>query len=966
MRKPVLLILLLSTGFIAKSQLNGIVKGKLVDTAGRQTLSEATVSVIQAKDSSLIGFTISDKKGFFEIKNLDARNYQLIVSFTGYENLKKSFSITTDKKTFDFGDIPLQKEFKTLQGVVVTDAAPVRVKDDTISFRADAFKTKPNASAEDLLKKLPGIQVQKDGTVNAMGENVQKVYVDGKEFFGTDPKLATKNITADMVDQIQVFDDMSEQAKFTKIDDGSRSKTINIKLKKDRNKGDFGKLTTGAGTEGRYEGNLSFNHFRGNQRISLLAAANNTNKQGFTFSDIISSMGGMAAFSRGGGGTTGGFGQAGGFGGGFGGAGMMMSMGGFGLGGNSSGVTTSKSAGLNFNDQWSKVDFRTSYFFSQNDNLLKQSSYRQNLFPGDSTSDAFTESESRNRNNNHRFNARWEYALDSMNSFLYTANLNLQQSKGLYNDTSTTFSHAIEDYLAITSKTYNKNNREGMNYTGELLYRRKFKRTGRTLTLGWRNGYNESESNNANLSPYVFYDPDGSIASTRNQNYQSIQGTRAHNNILTTSYTEPVSHNKLVEINYAFTHNRNISDRETFDFNNSTGKYDLVNMPQTNYFENTLTSNRIGINYRLQEKKYNYQLGLGVQFTELGSRSIRALTGIDTFISQRFTNFFPSANFNYSVNRTKNFRFNYRGRTNAPSITQLQDVIDETNSLQKKTGNPSLKQEFVSSFNMNYSTFNMLSFRFFTANLNYSVTGNKIVNSIDSLNRVTTLTKPVNLDGAFNTSGFLTVGFPVKKWKGSNLNFTTIINYNRDVSLVYGEKNNTHRWLLTQSFGINYNYKEKFDIGINGSLSYNNTRYTLQGVLNSEYFSQTYSADLSYTFKKNIILSTDFDYYINSGRTEGYNQSIPMWNAGISKQFLKNKAAEIKLSVLDILNQNKSINRNTGDNYFEDTRTNVIRRYFLLSFIYNLNRMAGRTQQQLPPNMQRMIERGARQFRIGH
>jgi hypothetical protein len=346
-------------------------KGRLVDSSAKQNLSEATISVLDAKDSTLITFGLTDKKGSFELKGLNGGNYILLVSFTGYQTYAKNFSVTMEQKHVDLGELILQKEFKTLEGVVVTDVAPVKIKDDTISFRADAFKTKPNATVEDLLKKLPGVQVQKDGTVSAMGENVQKVYVDGKEFFGTDPKLATKNITADMVDQVQVYDDMSEQAKFTKIDDGSKSKTINIKLKKDRNKGNFGKINLGAGNRERYEGNLSFNHFKGNQRISFLGAANNTNKQGFSFSDIISSMGGMSSFTRGasGGGAFGGMSPMG-----------MMSMfggGGAGFGGTGSGLTSSRSAGINFNDQWRKVDFRGSYFFSQSDNLVRRGSYRE-------------------------------------------------------------------------------------------------------------------------------------------------------------------------------------------------------------------------------------------------------------------------------------------------------------------------------------------------------------------------------------------------------------------------------------------------------------------------------------------------------------------------------------------------------------------------------------------------------------
>ena len=951
MKKIVLLLFILGVAFVARAQVNGSVKGRLVDSTAKQALSEATVSVILVKDSSLVSFSLSDKKGNFEIKDLDAGEYLLLISFTSYETYKKHFSITAEKKTTDLGEIILQKDYKTLPGVTVTDVVPVKVNGDTVSFNANAFKTKPNATTEDLLKKLPGVQVEKDGTVKAMGENVQKVLVDGKEFFGNDPKLATKNITADMVDQIQVFDDMSEQSKFTKIDDGSRSKTINIKLKKDKNKGDFGKIAAGAGSDGRYEGNLTFNHFRGNQRISLLAAANNTNKQGFSFSDIISSQGGMAQFMKGGGGF-----DAGAL------KGAMIGGGGFsGGGGSGNGISTSRSIGLNYNDQWSrKIDFRSSYFFSQSDNLLKQSSFRQSYYPNDSTSDAFTESESRNRNRSHRFNARWEYAIDSMNSILYTANLNFQQSSGLYNDTSYTFSNGVNDYLAVTSKTSNKNEREGMNYSGELLYRKKFRKIGRTFTLGWRNGYNESEAENNSFAPNKFYKPDGSLLFSRSQNQIGDQDTRANNNTVSSSYTEPLGKNKVLELNYAYTHNRNISDKETFDYNSVSGKYDALNLPQTNYFENTNTSSRIGFNYRLQEKKYNYQLGFGMQFTELGSRSIRAATGKDTTITQSFTNFFPTASFTYSVNKTKNFRFNYRGRTNAPTSTQLQDVRDESNPLQVKTGNPALKQEFINNFSINYSTFNMMSFRFFTSNFSVSTTGNKIVNSIDSLNQAVTITRPVNLDGVYNVNAFTSIGFPIKKLKGSNVNFSTIINYNRDVSLVYKEKNLTRRWLLTQTFSFNYN-KNKFDMGVTGSLTYNQARYSLQENLNTEYFTQMYSADFSYTFKKDIIASTDLDLLINSGRTDGFNQSIPLWNASLSKQFLKNKTAEVKLTVLDILNQNKSITRTAIENYIEDNRTNVIRRYFMISLIYNLNRMAGRNQ--MPQNMQRMMERGARQFR---
>src|SRR5258705_1460035 len=322
-------IILLLLGFTAISysvlaqKIDGSVKGKLVDTSAKLGLGDATVSVISLKDSSLVSFTLSDKKGLFEIKDLETGDYRLSVSFLGYQPLKKNFSITAAKKAVDLGDVKMEKEYKSMNEVVVTDDAPVKIKQDTVEFKADAFKTKPNATVEDLLKKVPGMQVDKDGTVKAQGEQVQKVYVDGKEFFGNDPKLATKNLTADMVESVQVFDDMSDQAKFSKIDDGSKQKAINIKLKKDKKKGYFGKVLVGVGTNSRFETNLSLNHFNGDKQLSVLANANNINKQGFSFSDIVTAMGGFQGMMGGGGGMGGG-----GFGGGGGGMQMMSTRGG--------------------------------------------------------------------------------------------------------------------------------------------------------------------------------------------------------------------------------------------------------------------------------------------------------------------------------------------------------------------------------------------------------------------------------------------------------------------------------------------------------------------------------------------------------------------------------------------------------------------------------------------------------------
>ncbi|MBK7561465.1 MAG: carboxypeptidase-like regulatory domain-containing protein [Chitinophagaceae bacterium] len=603
----ILFFMLVSATMAQKA--DGSIKGKLLDTAAKLPISEATISVLHVKDSALATFTLSNKQGAFEIKGLEAGNYQLVISHMGFETFRKTISITPTDKNIDLGSFGIPKEYKTLEGVVVTNDAPVQIKNDTIQFRADAFKTKPNATVEDLLKKIPGMQVDKDGNVTAQGESVQKVYVDGKEFFGNDPKLATKNLTADMVESVQVFDDMSEQAKFTKVDDGSKQKAVNIKLKKDKNKGIFGRALAagGYGDGGRYEGNLSFNKFNGNQRLSFLFNANNINKQGFSFSDIISAMGGFSGMGGGRNSDGGGGGGFGGSGGGSSGMQMTSTRGGgsnFFGGASATGITKSLSAGLNFNNEFgTKLKISGSYFLSSTDNEQRQNTYRQTFFPDDSITYQTKNSSSNNKNQNHRFNVRVEYQIDSMHSILYTPSLTLQHSDNMNEDSSSTLSSTpLQQYLALTSNTYNTNVRDGLNLSNNILFRKKFHRTGRTITLGYTNTYGTSSSDGFNISPIKFFKPDGTSQGNSSQNQQNNQETKTNNNTVSLSYTEPVGLNKLIELNYAYTDNNSTSDKKVFNYNTVTGKYDITNLLLTNSFENGFVANRFGTNFRVQEK----------------------------------------------------------------------------------------------------------------------------------------------------------------------------------------------------------------------------------------------------------------------------------------------------------------------------------------------------------------------------
>jgi len=976
-----LLILLgIAAGAQAQKRVSGSVQGKLIDTLYQEVLSDATVTVLHSADSAVVAYTLANDKGIFQINNIDTGRYRLMITYQGYTPHVLRFRISADSAHLDFGSIYMDKK-NTMLAEVIVEAPPIQVKKDTVEFRADAFKTKPNATAEDLLKKLPGLQVDKDGNVKAQGEDIQKVYVDGKEFFGTDPKLATKNITADMIESVQVFDDMSDQAKFTRIDDGSRSKTLNIKLKKDKRKGYFGRFMAGAGDDGRYQASGMFNRFNGDQRISVLAGSNNLNRQSFSFNDIVSTMGGFGSRGGGGGGGFSGGGRGGGRGGGgrggFGGGGFGG--GGFGgFGGGNSGITKNTNAGINYTDKWgSKIDVTGSYFYSTSDTRREQESLTEFKYT-DSTALRSENVFGANKNENHRANLRMEFYIDSMNSLLFTPTLTVQNSNSFSSDSIIT--HATKPagtFLDNNGRSIDENTRNGYSLNNNLLYRRRFNKTGRTLTVGWNNSINNSDGYGRSESMLRYYDEDGNVNGLLNQNIRTTQKTKSSSNVISTSYTEPIGLNKLLEFNYRYSNRHNTSDRDAWNLS-STGKYDSINLAQTNYFENDFIAHRAGLNFRVQTAKYNFQLGGAVEFSEMENYRNRALDNSDTTVKQRFVNFFPTANYNYSFSRTKNLRIFYRGATDQPSISQLQDVADVSNPLQVTNGNPGLKQQFNNNININYNTFNTTTFKFLSVNVNLGNAMNKIVNSIDSLRpeqikrfgidsnvRGAQYIVPVNMDGAVNASSFITYGIPLTgALKGSNINFNNNIVYNRDVSLLYQVKNVTKTFTVTQGAGINLDIKEMFNIGLNASISYNKLNYSSRPEQNDEYYTQTYSADVSYYFLNGFVLNNDFDYLVNTGRANGFNQNVPLWNASLAYQMFKKKNGELKFSVNDLLNQNQSITRTVGDFYVQDTRSMVLRRYFMLTFTYNLNRAGAGNQQRsgtqnFPRSIQRQIERQA-------
>ena len=923
--KKVLLITL--SGFIwisAIAQKSGNVKGIVFDTIAKQPVAAATITVLQRSDSSLVTFTMTDRRGEFSLANVPYGDYRLLVTHVNYHNVNKFFTINDANNNVDFPNVEVSDKNKVLEEVVVmAEAPPVTLIGDTVQYNAGSFKTKPNAVVEDLLKKMPGIQVEKDGTVKAQGQTVNRVLVDGKEFFGNDPKIATKNLPADAVDKVQVYDKQSDMAQLTGFDDGQSEKTINLKLKKDKKKGVFGKVNAGGGTDGRYQGRFNVNSFKGARQMSVIGMGNNTNAEGFSFMDILSFSGGMNQLGGGGGG----------------GLNINISsndpMAGAMGGGNNNAINTSWAGGANYNNIiGNKMEIQSNYFFSRYNPVTDQKLSRQYILP-DSTYFYNQNSRTNNLSYSHRFNLTYDYLIDSMHSLKFTPTLSLQNAKN----------QSLSKYETLSEQLIRSNNgfsnnyaaSDGYNFNGTLLFRKKFNRRGRTLSVSLGSTLNNSEGNGQLGSVNEFYNRSGLSVKTDSINQQSFSESEVRGYTTRAVYTEPLFKRSLVELSVSKNESRSVSDKVTYDFNQSSGKHDMVNPLLTNNYENIYGTATAGIRVRTQKKKYNYSFGLTWQNADLKGTIKSGIK--DSVITKSFYNLLPNARFQYNFTRFKNLQLDYRASTNQPSVSQLQPIPDISNPLNIRMGNPNLKQEFTHRINASYTGINPFRNKSFFWFSSYSFTNNRIVNYdiIDSFGRK--ITTPVNVDGVYNLNNDLTVGLPLRFIK-SSLNFNTGFGYSKSIQFINTVRNNIYNVSIDPGIEISKSFKDKLDLTLSGGFTYNKAKYSLQSSLNNNYLTQDYGIDVGWQLPGNFYLSTDFRYTINSQRSAGFNAKVPLWNAAFSKLFLKYNRGEIKISVYDLLNENQAIVRNTNSNYIEDQNNRVLKRFFLLSFTYSLNKMS--------------------------
>ncbi|GAB2581937.1 TonB-dependent receptor domain-containing protein [Spirosoma areae] len=985
-------ILFINVSSFAQSP--GTIQGTVVDSLTRKPLLEASVSLLSSRDSSLVTFGITDGEGRFTFPKVAEGNYRVLVTYVGYRSRARRVSVTKDDPTANAGTLELVAESQTLNEVAVQgERAPIAVKGDTLEFNAGSFKTRPNAQVEDLLKKLPGVEVDRDGTVKAQGQEVRKVLVDGKPFFGNDPKMATRNLPADIIDKVQLYDQASEQSAFSGVDDGDREKTINITTKKDKRKGSFGQQSISVGPkpgdDARYSGRVSLNRFNNGRQISVLGMANNINQQGFTSQDLGlgSNFGGAGqgqGGARGGGGNVFRGGQGGGN---FGNQGQV----------GSNAITQSWAAGINYRDGWGKkIDVTSSYNASNTNTLTDQSSRRENVLPGGSTSGTTTSRSdssfvrnqtngSNNTNTNHRANLRLDYRLDTLTTIRLIPSLSWLSSN--YNNQSESQTLNAQGVLANSSKTNYTSTGSGFTGNNSLLLFRKFQKRGRTFSLNWNVAVNDNDNEGFNRSENQFTRSNAPVSATAGSgtltpgtsttgmqadttglftqriNQRNDQQTRSLTNSINVSYTEPLSLRQTLEFHYTLSNNHNTSNRAVNDFNETTNQYDRPNTLLSNRFVNDYMTNRAGLTWQTKRLKYTYAVGLDGQQASLRSNNLGSVGGVqETNLSRTFTNLLPNALFTYNFAKNRSLRINYRTRINAPSVNQLQPVRNNTNPLNIQLGNADLQPEFSHNVSLNFNRFEPSTFRNLFASLNMSRTDNKIVNSTTFTQAGAQTTRPVNTDGYYTVNGSLVLGQPVKIGEQkTNLNLTTNLTYNQGLSYVNEQPNQSKNWLIGQGVGISSNFTEKLDLNLSGNINLQSAKYSLQPQQNTTFLNQTVTLDVFYQLPLRFTFSTNVYYNHYGGSSASYNQSFTLWNATLAKQLFKQNQGELRFQVFDLLNQNQSITRNVTDTYTEEVRSRVLNRYFMVSFVYNLRRFgAGITPPRDPFEQRGPGNRGGR------
>lgn len=907
-----ILFLFSFSSFSQKANLSGV----LTDGGENTPIYNSVVALLTPKDSILYKFTRSDKDGKFNIRNIKAGNYILMTTHSQYADYLDSITINDGEN--NMGTISLISKMKLLKEIIIKTGS-IRVKGDTTSYRASDFKVDANANVEELLKKLPGIQVDKNGTIKAMGETVEKVLVDGEEFFGDDPGMAVKNLRADAVKEVQVFNKKSDQAEFTGIDDGETKKTINLKLKEDKKKGYFGKIDAAnqPATDGdsRYNINSMFSSFKGKRKLSAFLLNGNTGQDGLSWQDS-DRFGGRDDVS--------------------------MNMDDDGnvsyewTGGNTdeepnvdtqNGFIKNTNAGLQYSNKWN--DKQTLNLSPKYNKQIYTNNNKRNTQTqvGETQLNENTSTVSNVNRGNFKLNATYDVKLDSVNSIKFTARTNF------YDTESDEFTEGVttgSDGLLKNKqqKTFITNS-DKQSLQANVLFKHKFAKQRRTFSVN--GSWNTLNTNSNNFLKSYNESYNEGVFSFRDDIDQNKVGEKTNQNLaVNITYTEPLNKSFALQFGYQINHNTGKSNYLTYDYSEDTGNYDVVVESLSNQFRQTITTNRPNIKLSYNSKKINYSFGSGFGFTSFDLQD----QTLNKEYKRHYTNFFPSANFSYKYKSNSNLRFTYQGATKQPTIDQLQPLRNNQDFFNQILGNPDLKQSFTNSINIMHNSYSILTESQFYQNISLRSTSNLISYNKDiDPESAKTITTPINTNGNFYGNFYFGYGFKVKKID-LYVNLNPTLNYNRSVLSINNIINNSNT--LNSGFAVYLSkFKEKkYEFSLNNYFS-NNRNSTSQNDEIKSFNTNNLSLDIGIYFREKWKLSTDYNLYSRQKTVDFQtNLTNQLWNARLQRTF-KNDEFTAYILVRDILNQNIGIRRYVYENIIGEEQNDRLKRYAMVGFTWN-------------------------------
>jgi hypothetical protein len=902
------------SAFSQKANISGV----LSDGSEKRPVYNTVVALLTPIDSTLYKFTRSDKEGKFNLKNVKAGNYILMTSHRQYADYLDD--ITVSETTKNLGTIALISKINALREVVIKTGS-IRIKGDTTSYRASDFKVSENANVEELLKKLPGIQVDKNGAIKAMGETVQKVLVDGEEFFGDDPSMAVKNLRADAVKEVQVFDKKSDQAEFTGIDDGERKKTINLKLKEDKKKGYFGKIDAAnepfTDADSRYNSNLLFSSFKGKRKLSAFLLNGNTGQDGLDWQDSEKYGGREDNYS------------------------MNMDDDGnvsYEWTGNNNdgepyvdtqnGLTKNTNAGLQYSNKWNdKQSLNLSPKYNNQIYTNTKNSFTQRQLEGTQLDDTRSTVSNVNRSN-FKLKATYDVKLDSLNTLKFTAKTNF------YNTESDEFTNGMTTGGGGLLKNKQKNlfttNSDKTSLFASILFKHKFAKARRTFSLNSSWSVLSTDSNNFLKSSNESYDDNGAIANKIVLDQNKIGDNTSQNIAVNATYSEPIGKKFALQLAYQVTYNSGENNNFTYNYSDATGKYDQIVNTLSNEFKQTITTNKPIVKLSYNTKKINYSFGSGFGFTSFDLIDIT----LNKEYKRNYTNLFPSASFSYKYKSNSNLNLYYQGSTKQPTIDQLQPLRNNQDFFNQTRGNPNLKQSFANSVNISHSSYNILAESHFYQSLRLSSTANLIsyARVIDTVS-ATTISIPINTNGNFSGNIYIGYGFKLKKIN-LQVNLSPSVNYNKSVLSINSKISNSKTINSGFSIYLNKSKEKKYDFSLSNNFSNNRNTTSLNDEKKS-FYTNNLGLNIGVYFKEKWKLSTDYDLYSRQ-KTEDFNTNLTnqLWNARFQRTF-KNDEFTAYIMVRDILNQNIGINRYVYENVIGEEQNYRLKRYAMIGFTWN-------------------------------